>query len=494
MDHSRRRSAGADFTSEVCDLSFFSKMQVRKLLLLAVTTGVMSGTSLVLLAQRSLNVWMTTADKQSRLSAQPVLRWSKHVSRDAAIVIDDKQSFQTVDGFGHALTGGSAELLMKMSSGARTALLQELFGHGPNDIATSYIRVSVGASDMNDHVYTYDDMPEGETDPQLARFSLAEDEKDVIPVLRQILSIQPKIKILASPWTAPAWMKENGKVKGGALKREFYGTYARYWVLYLKGMQARGVTIDALTPQNEPENPKNTPSMVMTAEEEAEFIGKYLGPALAEAGLKTKIVSFDHNCDHPNYPEAILQNADAARYTDGSGFHLYRGDISAMSAVHQTFPQKNLYFTEQMVVPRKDVTDGSIAQPVARVVIGAMQNWSRNVLLWNLAADPQNGPHTSDGGCPVCTGALRLDGDEVTRLTAYYTAAHASKFVPPGSVRVGSDGPSDSLPHVAFRTPKKRHVLIVSNTTASESKFRLRFKSREVEATLPAGAVATYVW
>ena len=504
-------------------------------------------------AQRPVSVWLTTADGASLLKEQPSLAWHKAdaASTTDTITVDDSKTFQSIDGFGHALTGGSAQLMMKMSPAARSALIKEIFGSGPNDIHISYLRVSVGASDMNDHVYTYDDMPAGETDPQLAHFTLAEDEKDVIPVLREILKVQPGIKILASPWTAPAWMKDNGAVKAGHLKPVFYDAYARYWVLYLKGMAAHGITIDALTPQNEPENPKNTPSMVVTAEEEAAFIGKSLGPALAAAGLKTKIIDFDHNCDHPNYTEAILADPAAARYTDGSGFHLYLGQINALSTVHDAYPNKNIYFTEQMVVPRRPrrnpgmngpggtpppvpplpaqplppATPEAIAQPVAqsvaRLTIGAPENWSRNVLLWNLAADPQNGPHTDSGGCPVCTGALTLDGDNVKRLTAYYTAAHASKFVPPGSVRIGSEPPADpsysiernyrpgapgaapaepppaptgTLPHVAFRTPTKGHVLIISNVSATDHSIHIRYGNKQAEATLPAGAVATYVW
>ena len=213
-----------------------------------------------------------------------------------------------MDGFGHAITGGSAQLLMGMSAPARAALLQELFGHGPNDLATSYIRISVGASDMNDHVYTYDDLPAGETDPELRHFKLGEDETYVLPVLKQVLAINPRLKILASPWTAPAWMKDNGRVKAGTLKPEFYGVYAHYLVRYLQAMQAQGIAIDTLTLENEPENDNNTPSMLLTAAQEAELIGKHLGPAMAAAGLKTKIVAFDHNCDHPNYPIDVLND------------------------------------------------------------------------------------------------------------------------------------------------------------------------------------------
>lgn len=471
-------------------------------------------------AQRPLHSWLTTPDRTNLLKEQPVIKWHKaSAATPDSITINDSKTYQSIDGFGQAVTGGSAELLMKMSPSARSALLHELFGHGPNDINTSYIRVSVGSSDMNAYVYTYDDMPSGETDPALKHFTLAEDEKYVIPILKEILAIQPNIKILASPWTAPAWMKDNDNVKGGSLKHENYPVYARYWVQYLKGMEAHGIRIDALTPQNEPENPKNTPSMLMTADQEADFIANDLGPTLASAGLHTKIVTFDHNCDHPIYPETILRDPAAAKYVDGSGFHLYLGEISALSEVHDEFPDKNIYFTEQTVISRPGATTLAIARPVAGIIIAATDHWSRNVLLWNLAANPNNGPHTSNGGCPVCSGAVTLDGDNVRRLLAYYTAAHASKFVPPGSVRVDSgespvvnlnrraardadnaantdiSTPSDQpLPHVAFRTPDNRHVVIVSNTSSDQRTVTFRFHNKQAQAVLPAGAVATYVF
>jgi glucosylceramidase len=473
--------------------SSFSRFPAR--ILFAACAAAMVSLPAVAAAHKDVAVWLTTPDKTNLLAEQAQhLRFVKAPAGSAAIVVDDSKKFQTMDGFGHALTGGTAQLMMKMSPAARTALLRELFGNGPGQIGTSYIRVTVGASDMNDHVYTYDDMPAGKTDADLESFSLAPDRADVIPVLKEVLAINPKIRILASPWTAPSWMKDNDGVKGGSLKKEYYGAYAAYWVKYLQGMQAEGIRIDALTPQNEPENPKNTPSMLMTSEEEADFIGSYLGPAMAKAGVKTKIVAFDHNCDHPGYPIALLKNAAANKYTDGSGFHLYLGEISALTTTHDAFPQKNIYFTEQMVVSRKNDPNLSIARPVAHIVIAAAENWSRNVLLWNLGADPQNGPHTNNGGCPMCSGAITLDGDKVVRNLAYYTAAHASKFVPTGSVRIASTGAPDALPHVAFLTPQKHHVLIVSNTTEQPSTFSIRFNGKDAVATLPAGAVATYVW
>lgn len=445
-------------------------------------------------AQQPVAVWLSSADGSAKLQPQPALAWHKAHAGQAGIAIDDSRTYQSMLGFGHALTGGSAELLHRMTPAARHALLVELFGTGPNDVHTSYLRITVGASDMNDHVYTYDDLPAGTTDPSLARFSLAEDEKDVLPVLKEILAIQPSLQILASPWTAPPWMKTNGRSKGGSLKPEYYETYAKYWVLYLKAMQARGVHVAALTPQNEPENDNNTPSMLMTAEEEATFIGKHLGPALLAAGLTTRIIDFDHNCDHPIYTETILSDPTAAKYTDGSGFHLYYGQITALTEVHDRFPDKNIYFTEQNTVPDRDPNKRSIAVPMANLEVGAPANWSRNVLLWNLAADPHNGPHTDDGGCAGCTGAVRIDGDTVTRLPAYYVSAHASKFVPPGSVRIGSTAPAGGLAQVAFRTPAGGHVLLLSNPGATDQAADVLFHGQVATSVLAAGAVATYVW
>ena len=260
-------------------------------------------------------------------------------------------------------------------------------------------------------------------------------------------------------------------------------------------MRAAGVPIAAITLQNEPLNPKNTPSMVMEADEEEAFLRDALGPALRKAGLRTKVVLYDHNCDRPDYPETILKDPQAAGFADGSGFHLYAGDIAAMTGVHDAFPTKNLYFTEQMVV--EHTHDGvlePVANPVARVLIGAMRHWSRTVLLWNFAADPSFGPHTPDGGCPVCQGAVTLDGNQVQRNIAFYAVAHASKFVPPGSVVLASTQGDADLANVAWRRPDGKHVLLVANTSGSRKTFTVRDGAHPFTAALEAGSVATFVW
>lgn len=445
--------------------------------------------------QSKVNVWLTNKDRSALFQEQtPSLHLSVPTkTQNPVIEIDEKKTFQSIDGFGFALTGGSAQHLHNMAAQKRAALLKELFATDGKNIGISYLRVSIGASDLNDHVYSYDDLPSGQTDPEMAKFSLKEDQEYVIPVLKEILKINPSIRILGSPWSAPAWMKINNDVKGGKLKPELYGAYAKYFVKYIQEMTKEGTRIDAITIQNEPLNEKNTPSMQMLASEEAEFIKNYLGPAFKAANIKTKIILYDHNCDVPEYATSILNDPEANKYVDGSGFHLYGGNIDAMTTVHNAYPTKNLYFTEYMAVQPPNENTIAIAKPVEGTLLGALQNWSKNVLLWNLAANSKFEPHTGNGGCPICQGAVTIDGNEVTRNLAYYVMAHASKFVRPGSVRIGSNA-VPNLSNVAFHTPQGKTVLIVVNSGDSPQTFNVSFRKKAFSSTLLAGSVATFVW
>jgi glucosylceramidase len=444
--------------------------------------------------EREARLWLTTPDRAAIVAPQATsLHFSSEAAKLPVLTVDDAQHFQTMDGFGFALTGGSAQLLMRMGAAQRAALLKELFTTGGDGIGVSYLRVTIGASDMNERVYSYDDLPPGETDEEMAKFSLGPDRADVIPVLKEILAIRPGIKILGSPWSAPGWMKTNNDVKGGELKPEYYGAFAKYFVRYIEAMRAEGIAIDAITIENEPLNPKNTPSMVVFAEEEDTFIAKDLGPAFERAGIRTKVLLYDHNPDVSSYPLSILSDAAASKYVDGTAFHLYGGDASVLTQVHDAYPNKSLYMTEQSVTARRGEGPLGIAEPVRRVMIGATRNWSRNVLLWNLAADPQNGPHTNNGGCTGCSGAITLDGDSVTRNVAYYVIEHFSKFVPPGSLRVASSE-MEQLASVAFLTPEGRVVLVVSNTGNFPKPFAVNYHGKIFQTALPAESVATYVW
>ena len=445
--------------------------------------------------KNTIDVWLTDPSGSIFFQQQPdeqAFKKGNAFPADPVIKVDEKKTFQSIDGFGWALTDGSAQHIIHMSAASRAALLKDLFTTDSAHIGASYLRVSIGASDLSDHVYSYDDLPAGSTDTALAHFDLGPNHLDVIPVLKEILAIDPSIKILGSPWSPPAWMKDNHDTRGGSLLPEYYPAYAQYLVKYILEMQEASIRIDAITVQNEPLNPKNNPSLLMTAPEEGEFIKHHLGPAFRQARLDTKIILYDHNCDRPDYPLSILNDAETRQYVDGSAFHLYGGKIDTLSSVHDAYPDKNLYFTEQWVgAPGNFKKD--IPEHIRKLIIGATRNWCRNVIEWNLAADPSNNPHTDRGGCDRCLGAITIDQDQVTRNPAYYIIAHAAKFVRPGSVRIGSN--SDiALPNVAFKTPAGKIVLIVLNNTADNRSFTIDYKNKRIHPSLGPGAVATYVW
>ncbi|WP_026728665.1 glycoside hydrolase family 30 protein [Flavobacterium denitrificans] len=436
--------------------------------------------------------WITTTDETSKLKKQPDLVFDSDTNSNQTITVDASQKFQTIEGFGFSLTGGSAQAILKLDKAKREALLQELFSRKDDAVGLSYLRISIGASDLNETVFSYDDMPAGQTDLKLEHFNLGPDLKDVVPVLKEILAINPKIKIMGSPWSPPVWMKDNGSSKGGSLQPKYYQVYAEYFVKYIQAMKAQGIVIDAITPQNEPLHPGNNPSMLMLAEQQADFIGNNLGPAFKAAGIKTKIIVYDHNCNKPEYPLTILKDSKANPFVAGSAFHLYEGDISALTTVHNAFPDKDLYFTEQYTGSGSSF-ENDLKWGVKNVVIGSMRNWSKIALSWGLANDENYKPFTP-GGCSTCKGALMIDQNQnVKREVGYYLIGHASKFVPEGSVRIGSNI-AGNLHNVAFKTPSGQIVLIVENDGASAETFNIKYNQKQITTTLSAGAAATYVW
>ena len=442
--------------------------------------------------KNEVDVWITKGDESVKLQKQTtpvVFTVSTNVYQN--IDIDVSQTYQTVDGFGYTLTGGSAEVINTLSASKKQELLQDLFGSGENSIAVSYLRISIGASDLNSSVFSYNDLEPGQTDINLTKFSLEKD-RGVINLLKEILAINPKIKILGSPWSAPVWMKTNGSTIGGSLKPEYYGVYAQYFVKYIQAMKNEGITVDAITIQNEPLHGGNNPSMVMTAEEQATFVKQSLGPAFKNAGINTKIIVYDHNCDRPDYPIAVLSDKDASPYIDGAAFHLYGGDISALSSVRNTFPTKNVYFTEQWTASNGNF-GGDLKWHTKNVVIGSMRNWSKNALEWNLANDPQFKPYTS-GGCTMCKGAITVNSTEnYAKNVSYYIIAHASKFVPQNSVRIASTQPGN-LATVAFKREDGKLVLIVENDGNNAESFNIRINGKIATLSLEAGAVGTYIF
>lgn len=435
--------------------------------------------------------WLTKGDESAKLQLQAPVKFVNISNNLQNIEIDDNQKFQYVDGFGYTLTGGSVEVINTLSPAKRKALLRELFGNDKNSISISYLRLSIGASDLDGEVFSYDDLPEGQTDISLSKFSLAKD-KALISMLKEILAINPDIKIIAAPWSAPVWMKDNGKSKGGSLKTEFYGTYANYFVKYIQGMKKEGIIIDAVTPQNEPLHPGNNPSLYMPSAQQGDFIKNHLGPAFKTNNIRTKIVVYDHNCNKPEYAIDILKDAGANQYIDGSAFHLYEGEISALSTVHNAFPDKNLYFTEQWT-GSKGTFQEDLNWHTKNVIIGSMRNWSKTALEWNLANDSKYGPHT-DGGCTECKGAITIsDSENFTRNVAYYIIAHASKFVPAGSQRIASSQ-TGNLSTAAFKTQSGKIILIVQNDNKADENFNIKFAGKTAVVRISGHSAATYIF
>lgn len=445
-------------------------------------------------ANEVVNAWLTTADQSNLLQAQTSFNFAADAGTNATtITVDENQTYQGIDGFGFTLTGGSAGLLNGLGNN-QTNVLNELFGTANGQIGISYIRISIGASDLSANDFTYNQTA---GDFNMNNFSISAENQDLLPILKKIIAINPSIKIIATPWTAPTWMKVNttgnNGYTGGSLNTAagYYDAYARYFVKYLQAMQAQGITIDAITPQNEPLNPYNNPSMVMQPNEQANFIKNNLGPQIRAAGFQTKIIAYDHNTDRIDYPETVLADGGANPYVDGSAFHLYAGNISSLTDVHNAYPNKNVYFTEQWVGAPSNF-GGDLSWHVNTLIIGATRNWSRNVLEWNLASDPNNNPHTP-GGCSTCLGGITVSGTSITRNVGYYIIGHASKFVRPGAVRISSNL-SGSIQNVAFKNSDGSKVLIALNNGSSSSSFKVKWGAESFTYTLSAGAVATFKW
>ncbi|WP_121808315.1 glycoside hydrolase family 30 beta sandwich domain-containing protein [Mucilaginibacter kameinonensis] len=445
-------------------------------------------------ANEVVNAWLTTADQSNLLQAQTSFNFAADAGTNATtITVDETQTYQGIDGFGFTLTGGSAGLLNGLGAN-QTNVLNELFGTANGQIGISYIRISIGASDLSANDFTYNQTA---GDFNMNNFSISAENQDLLPILKKIIAINPSIKIIATPWTAPTWMKVNttgnNGYTGGSLNTAagYYDAYARYFVKYLQAMQAQGITIDAITPQNEPLNPYNNPSMVMQPNEQANFIKNNLGPQIRAAGFQTKIIAYDHNTDRIDYPETVLADGGANPYVDGSAFHLYAGNISSLTDVHNAYPNKNVYFTEQWVGAPSNF-GGDLSWHVNTLIIGATRNWSRNVLEWNLAADPNNNPHTA-GGCSTCLGGITVSGTSITRNVGYYIIGHASKFVRPGAVRIASNL-SGSIQNVAFKNSDGSKVLIALNNGSSSTSFKVKWGAESFTYTLAAGAVATFKW
>ena len=429
--------------------------------------------------------------KEIKLNITLVNKTNVTDSLIASIQMDASKKFQKMEGFGFGLTGGSAMLIDQLPETKKSALLNEIFGKGKDALGVSYVRISIGASDLDAHVFSYDDLPKGETDSLLLKFSLSEDALHLIPILKKALAINPALKIMASPWSPPTWMKSNGVSMGGHLLKQYYASYANYFIKYIKAMQKQGITITSVTLQNEPEHGGNNPSLLMDANEQKDFLANYIGPQFKAANVKTEVILYDHNADHPNYPIAVLNDTTAKSYASGTAFHLYLGQEAALSEVHNAHPDKKILFTEQWTGAKGDF-GGDLMWHLEHIVIGTINNWSSAVLEWNLAADAKFNPHTI-GGCTECKGAFTIQGDAVSRNVSYYIIGQASKYISVGSQRVATRSNMGSIKCTGFLLANGKKANLVVNTGASQ-KVKILEGNKQIVFEMPAQSASTIVW
>ena len=445
-----------------------------------------------------IRVWLTTPDQTNLLTRQPDITWNRNGKTSGlTITVDEQQSYQQMVGFGASFTDSSAWLVQKkLRAKERTDLMKKLF-HPRAGIGLSFLRQPLGASDFTTYGnYSYDDVPAGETDPTLANFSIEHDRASIIPVLKQALRINPSLRVMATPWSPPGWMKSSDSMIGGTLNASAYELYANYLVKCIQAYAAEGIPLYAITPQNEPLHvPTGYPGMLLEATEEATFIAHYLGPAFAANGISTKILIYDHNWDTLEYPETILTDAAAAAYIAGTAFHGYAGDAAAQSRIHDAYPDKEIYFTECSGGDWSPDFGTNLHWMTKNLIIDPIRHWAKAVSLWNIALDQENGPQ--NGGCPNCRGVVTIDWQHgtITYNVEYDVLSHVSKFVVPGAYRIASSPlESGGIEHVVFRNPDGSKVLLVLNTAPSSTTFTVQWDTASFTSTLPAGAVATFTW
>ena len=439
-------------------------------------------------------MWLTSADETQKLTPQPAVAAAGPAAGDETITIDSTRRFQRMHGFGAAMTDASAELLSRLPDAQRKAAMAELFSRANGGLGLSFTRLTVGASDFSRTHYSYDDSPGNAPDPGLSHFSIEPARQYVLPRMREALAINPDLKVMISPWSAPAWMKTGGSLIQGQLKPEYYAAFANYLARTVEAFGAEGVPVAMLTIQNEPDfEPDSYPGMRVNSPDRAIIIGRHVGPTFRARGLKTRILDYDHNWDNPEMPWTVLSDPIARKYVSGVAWHCYEGDVPAQGQVHDAFPDKDVWETECSGGDWAPKFGETLAWMSDKLIINGANNWSRGALVWNLALNPAHGPHK--GGCADCRGVITIDpaSGAITRNVEYYVLGHASRFVLPGAWRVAATKRGDSVEATAFLNPDGSRVAIV-HRTAGEGPIPIAVDGRRFIVSLPVGAVATLRW
>lgn len=459
-----------------------------------------------------VDIYTTTADKTKTMAKDSVTLEAKSEAKtDNVITLYPETKYQEMDGFGAAITGSSCYNLLKMTPENRAALLKETFDP-VNGYGYSYIRISIGASDFSLDEYTYCDTP------GLENFAMHEyDKRDLFPILKEIKAINPDVKIMGSPWSCPKWMKVDNlkdlkpfdSWTSGQLNPKYYQDYADYFVKYIQAMEAEGFHIDAITIQNEPLNRGNSMSLYMTWQEQLAFIKEALGPAFEKANIKTKIIVYDHNYnyddnkpenhDQGQYPLKIYEDADAAKYVDGAAYHAYGGQKSELLRIHEARPDKGLYFTEMSIgLWGSGYSFASdLMWNMKEVCIGTINNFNKAVIMWNYMLDDKHGPDRP-GGCNICLGCITIDSGNYATMdknSHYYTMAHMSKVIKPGSFRIKSEGQiSEGIYYSAFENPDKSYSLLLQNDTDQQQAISVQQGEKSFTYNVLPKSVISCIW
>jgi glucosylceramidase len=451
-------------------------------------------------SSESVQTWLTTADQTNLLSQQAALSFQQDGSGGptAVIQVDDSVTYQPIEGFGGTMTESSAWLIQnKMNAQQRDVLLNDLFTD--SGIALNYLRQPIGASDFT-HIgsYTYNDIASG-TDYGLQQFDISKDA-DIISTFKQIQNRNNRLRIMGTPWTAPAWMKVDKTLHGSYLNYTDSGVYqalADYFVNYIEAYAANGLNVDTITIQNEPLHTSSSyPSMSMSAGEQRDFIKNYLGPTFAVNQIDTNILMFDHNWDiGESYASTVLSDPGAAQYVDGIAWHCYGATTpEVQSNVHNSFPSKSHYLSECSGGGWATNFGDNLKWLTQHLIVGSTRNWSRSILLYNIALDTADGP--KNGGCPNCRGIVTINqaNGAYTKNVEYYALGHVSKFVKEGAHRMSSTADANGVQSVGFKNQDESNVLVAVNTSSGTRDFKVKWGNQSFSYSLPASAVATFVW
>ena len=446
------------------------------------------------LNNKLLRVFYTIRDGQERLREGKPILWSSQGGTTATgIYVNSRRTFQKIEGIGGALTEASARVWQKLSPARGQEFLQAYFDpeHG---LGYSLCRTHVASCDFSDGNYGYADQPE---DFDLNAFSVQRDEEALLPLLRAARAAAAgSLKLLASPWSPPAWMKTNGRMlQGGKLRPECRPAWAHYLVRYLQAYEKLGFPIWALTVQNEPAARQTWESCEYSPEEERDFVRDFLGPALAKAGASTRLVVWDHNRDVMVERASVMySDPEAARHVWGLGFHWYGPDkFENVQLVHDAWPDKHLLFTEGCQEGGPHLGSWLLGERYARSLINDFNRWTEGWIDWNVLLDTTGGPNHVNN---LCSAPILADlaNDRLLYQSSYYYLGHFSRFVRPGAHRILCATTRDDLEATAFRNPDGQVAVVALNRTEQPIPFVLRQGDQFATSNLPARSIATLLY